>query len=109
MGDSQNPFDELPRTPPATVIGEAEQVGAIIGSYKLMEQIGEGGFGLVFVAEQQKPVRRRVAIKVIKPGMDTQEVIARFEAERQALALMDHPNIARVLDAGTPIRAARTL
>src|ERR1700674_808448 len=65
-----------------------------------MEQIGEGGMGLVFVAEQHHPVRRKVAIKVIKPGMDTREVIARFEAERQALALMDHPNIARVLDAG---------
>ena len=66
-----------------------------------MEQIGEGGFGLVFVAEQQQPVRRKVALKIIKPGMDTRDVIARFEAERQALALMDHPNIARVLDAGT--------
>src|SRR4051794_28615926 len=65
-----------------------------------MEQIGEGGMGLVFVAEQQQPVRRKVALKLIKPGMDTREVIARFEAERQALALMDHPNIARVLDAG---------
>src|SRR5262249_44159261 len=61
---------------------------------------GEGGFGLVFVAEQTEPVRRKVALKVIKPGMDSQQVIARFEAERQALALMDHPNIARVLDAG---------
>src|SRR5207249_2236396 len=68
--------------------------------YRLMEQIGEGGMGLVFVAEQQEPVRRRVALKVIKPGMDTRDVVARFEAERQALALMDHPNIARVLDAG---------
>ena len=66
-----------------------------------MEQIGEGGFGLVFVAEQQRPVRRKVALKVMKPGVDTREVIARFEAERQALALMDHPNIARVLDAGS--------
>ena len=66
-----------------------------------MEQIGEGGFGLVFVAEQQQPIRRKVALKIIKPGMDTRDVIARFEAERQALALMDHPNIARVLDAGT--------
>ena len=102
MGDSQNHDDDLPRSPTATVIGNgADHVGAVIGPYKLMEQIGEGGFGLVFVAEQQKPVRRRVAIKVIKPGMDTHEVIARFEAERQALALMDHPNIARVLDAGT--------
>jgi serine/threonine protein kinase len=65
-----------------------------------MEQIGEGGFGLVFVAEQVEPVRRKVALKVIKPGMDSGQVIARFQAERQALALMDHPNIARVLDAG---------
>lgn len=79
----------------------AEDVGTVIGRYKLMEEIGEGGFGLVFVAEQQRPVRRKVALKIIKPGMDTKEVIARFEAERQALALMDHPNIARVLDAGT--------
>jgi serine/threonine protein kinase/tetratricopeptide (TPR) repeat protein len=77
-----------------------EVPGMVIGPYKLMEQIGEGGMGLVFVAEQQQPVRRKVALKVIKPGMDTREVIARFEAERQALALMDHPNIARVLDAG---------
>jgi serine/threonine protein kinase len=77
-----------------------ERPGTQIGSYKLMEQIGEGGMGLVFVAEQHEPVRRKVALKVIKPGMDTHEIIARFEAERQALALMDHPNIARVLDAG---------
>ena len=75
--------------------------GMTIGPYKLMEQIGEGGMGLVFVAEQQSPVRRKVALKIIKPGMDTRDVIARFEAERQALALMDHPNIASVLDAGT--------
>ena len=74
--------------------------GTIIGPYKLREQIGEGGFGIVFVAEQEKPVRRKVAIKIIKPGMDTMDIVARFEAERQALALMDHPNIARVLDAG---------
>jgi serine/threonine protein kinase/tetratricopeptide (TPR) repeat protein len=77
-----------------------ERPGTVIGPYKLMEQIGEGGMGLVFVAEQQQPVRRKVALKVIKPGMDTQQVIARFEAERQALALMDHPNIAKVLDGG---------
>jgi serine/threonine protein kinase len=84
------------------VIGEdpSRLVGALIGPYKLIEQIGEGGFGLVFVAEQQKPVKRRVALKIIKPGMDTHDVINRFEAERQALALMDHPNIARVFDAG---------
>src|SRR5262245_39912851 len=79
----------------------AERTGTIIGQYRLMEPIGEGGFGLVFVAEQHHPVRRKVALKVIKPGMDTREVIARFEVERQALALMDHPIIARVLDAGT--------
>src|SRR3954471_1025561 len=79
----------------------AERPGTVIGPYKLMEQIGEGGFGLVFVAEQQHPVRRKVALKVIKPGMDSKGILARFEAERQALALMDHPNIAKVLDAGT--------
>jgi eukaryotic-like serine/threonine-protein kinase len=79
----------------------SERPGTVIGPYKLLEQIGEGGFGVVFMAEQTQPVRRRVALKVLKPGMDTREVIARFEAERQALALMDHPHIARVLDAGT--------
>lgn len=75
--------------------------GAIIGPYKLLQRIGEGGFGVVYMAEQSQPVRRKVALKIIKPGMDTKEVIARFEAERQALAMMDHPNIAKVLDAGT--------
>jgi serine/threonine protein kinase/Tfp pilus assembly protein PilF len=78
----------------------SERPGTVIGPYKLMEQIGEGGMGLVFVAEQQHPVRRKVALKVIKPGMDTRQVVARFEAERQALALMDHPHIAKVLDGG---------
>ena len=68
----------------------------MIGPYKLLQQIGEGGFGVVFLAEQERPVQRRVALKVIKPGMDTRQVIARFEAERQALAMMDHPNIAKV-------------
>lgn len=77
-----------------------ERPGMMVGPYKLMEQIGEGGFGLVFVAEPTAPVRRKVALKVIKPGMDSRQVIARFEAERQALAVMDHANIARVLDAG---------
>ncbi|MCP3902274.1 MAG: tetratricopeptide repeat protein [Planctomycetes bacterium] len=77
-----------------------EQVGQMIGRYKLLEQIGEGGFGTVWAAEQREPVKRRVALKVIKLGMDTRQVIARFEAERQALAMMDHPNIAKVLDAG---------
>jgi serine/threonine protein kinase/tetratricopeptide (TPR) repeat protein len=78
-----------------------EQPGSVIGPYRLLEQIGRGGMGIVFVAEQQWPVRRKVALKLIKPGMDTREVVARFEHERQALALMDHPNIARVLDAGS--------
>jgi serine/threonine protein kinase/tetratricopeptide (TPR) repeat protein len=78
----------------------SERPGTLIGPYKLLEQIGEGGFGIVFLAEQQQPIRRKVAVKVLKPGMHTGQVISRFESERQALALMDHPNIARVLDAG---------
>ena len=78
-----------------------EAVGQKIGRYKIMERVGEGGCGVVYVAEQTEPVRRRVALKVIKLGMDTKQVVARFEAERQALAMMDHPNIAKVLDAGT--------
>jgi tetratricopeptide (TPR) repeat protein/serine/threonine protein kinase len=78
-----------------------ERPGTQIGPYKLLQQIGEGGMGVVYMAEQIEPVKRRVALKIIKPGMDTRQVIARFEAERQALSLMDHPNIAKVLDAGT--------
>ena len=78
-----------------------DRVGTQVGPYKLIEQIGEGGMGLVYMAEQREPVRRTVALKVIKPGMDSQQVVARFESERQALALMNHPNIAKVLDAGT--------
>jgi serine/threonine protein kinase len=98
-----------PRTPPAAIVGmlesaleaaEDESVGTRIGPYKLLHEIGSGGFGIVWMAEQVEPVQRRVALKVIKHGMDTHEVIARFEAERQALAMMDHPNIARVFDAG---------
>ena len=77
-----------------------EKLGTVIGRYKLLQKIGEGGYGVVYLAEQEQPVRRRVALKVIKLGMDTKNVIARFEAERQALAMMDHPNIARVFDAG---------
>jgi WD40 repeat protein/serine/threonine protein kinase len=78
----------------------AEAAGAVIGRYKLREKLGEGGCGVVYVADQEQPVRRQVALKVIKLGMDTRSVVARFEAERQALAMMDHPNIAKVLDAG---------
>lgn len=77
-----------------------ENIGKTIGPYKLLEQIGEGGMGVVYMAAQQHPIKRKVALKIIKPGMDTKQVIARFEAERQALAMMDHPNIAKVLDAG---------
>ncbi len=94
----ETPVAEIDRTiglPPA-----AEAPGTVIGRYKLLEQIGEGGMGVVYMAEQREPVRRKVALKIIKPGMDTREVIARFEAERQALAMMDHPNIAKVFDAG---------
>ncbi len=78
----------------------SESLGQTIGRYKLLQQIGEGGFGAVWMAEQKEPVKRRVALKIIKLGMDTKQVIARFEAERQALAMMDHPNIAKVFDAG---------
>ncbi|HET7536535.1 MAG TPA: serine/threonine-protein kinase [Candidatus Didemnitutus sp.] len=88
-----------PASPAGTPL-PAEMPGLRIGRYKLLQKIGEGGCGVVWMAEQQEPVRRRVAIKIIKLGMDTREVVARFEAERQALAIMDHPNIARVLDAG---------
>jgi eukaryotic-like serine/threonine-protein kinase len=77
-----------------------ERTGTMIGRYKLLEKIGEGGFGVIYMAEQREPVQRKVALKIIKAGMDTKEVIARFEAERQALALMDHPNISKVLDGG---------
>src|SRR5688572_21228005 len=84
----------------ARLAHHTEQVGERIGRYKLLQKIGEGGCGTVYMAEQEEPVRRRVALKVIKRGMDSREVVARFEAERQALALMDHPNIARVFDAG---------
>ena len=102
--NAEDSFLIAPPAPAATVSAAdgplTERTGSMVGRYKLLEQIGEGGFGTVFMAEQQHPVRRRVALKVIKPGMDTRQVIARFEAERQALALMDHPNIAKVLDAG---------
>ncbi len=89
--------------PSAAATGAAtvrEGPGVMVDRYRILEQIGEGGFGIVFLAEQREPVQRRVALKIIKPGMDTRSVVARFEQERQALAMMDHPNIAKVLDAG---------
>jgi hypothetical protein len=79
----------------------SEQLGSVIGPYKLLQEIGEGGMGVVYMAEQTHPVRRTVALKILRPGMDSRQVVARFEAERQALALMDHSNIAHVFDAGT--------
>src|SRR5258708_1925814 len=103
LHDRVGDFLEQPPTGPGEGRIEAEageKPGDRIGRYKLLQQIGEGGCGVVFMAEQEEPVRRRVALKVVKPGMDTRSVIARFEAERQALALMDHPNIAHVFDAG---------
>src|SRR5271170_55773 len=102
MNDPNGASQDPPRELAATFIADAqpEQVGNVVGPYKLLQRIGEGGFGVVYMAEQEKPVRRVVALKIIKPGMDTGQVIARFEAERQALAMMDHPNIARVLDVG---------
>jgi WD40 repeat protein/serine/threonine protein kinase len=102
--DRAGDFLESPAPAPdltAELAGPAEAVGTVIGPYRLMELLGEGGMGVVYVAEQREPVRRKVALKVIKPGMDSRQVVARFEAERQALAMMDHPNIAKVLDAGT--------
>jgi serine/threonine protein kinase len=87
-------------TPTAADAPPREPPGTPVGPYKLLQQIGEGGMGTVWMAEQTEPVQRKVALKVLKPGMDSRQVLARFEAERQALALMDHPNIARVLDAG---------
>ncbi len=98
--ESEDAFLADPPAGAAPTLGEDERPGAVIGPYKLLEQIGEGGFGVVLLAEQREPVHRRVALKIIKLGMDTKQVIARFEAERQALAMMDHPHIARVLEAG---------
>jgi serine/threonine protein kinase/WD40 repeat protein len=101
--DASGAFLEPPATDKVATIDElpvAERPGTIIRQYKLLEQIGEGGFGVVFMAEQTQPIRRKVALKILKPGMDTRQVVARFEAERQALALMDHPNIAKVFDGG---------
>src|SRR5262245_4072697 len=93
----ENPAVALGRTSDEPIV---ETDGIVIGPYKLIERIGEGGFGVVYLAEQTEPVRRKVALKILKPGMDSRQVVARFEAERQALAIMDHPNIARVFDGG---------
>src|SRR5437879_505951 len=94
-------LDQLAPAPVATTPEFLrERPGTVIGPYKLLQQLGEGGMGTVFMAEQTEPMQRKVALKVIKAGMDSRQVIARFEAERQALAVMDHVNIARVLDAG---------
>jgi non-specific serine/threonine protein kinase/serine/threonine-protein kinase len=95
------PEPEEQASPTASLGAVLEQLGGQIGRYKLLSVLGEGGMGIVYLAEQKHPIRRQVALKVIKPGMDSKRVIARFEAERQALALLDHPNIAHVYDAGT--------
>ncbi|GAF99428.1 unnamed protein product, partial [marine sediment metagenome] len=102
--DADDSFLEAPALGPDVTAEESPSIegpGTKIGRYELLELIGEGGMGLVYLAEQQEPLRRRVALKIVKLGMDTKQVIARFEAERQALALLDHPNIAHVFDAGT--------
>jgi serine/threonine protein kinase len=102
--DTNSKFMEESPVVPNLIMEEApisEDPGSVIGRYKLLEKIGEGGMAVVYMAEQEKPIRRKVALKIIKLGMDTKSVIARFEAERQALAMMDHPNIAKVFDAGT--------
>ena len=103
VGDASRPTPIPTATGSAgrEVVGSSEDDVRRIGPYRLLEVLGEGGFGVVHLAEQTEPIRRRVALKIIKPGMDTRQVVSRFEAERQALAMMDHPNVARVLDAGT--------
>jgi serine/threonine protein kinase len=102
-------YGESDSVPDAPIVGSdlmpaeralTEAPGTVIDKYKLLEKIGEGGMAVVYMAEQREPIHRRVALKIVKLGMDTKSVIARFEAERQALAIMDHPNIAKVLDAG---------
>ncbi|MEJ2703724.1 MAG: serine/threonine-protein kinase [Sedimentisphaerales bacterium] len=98
--DRNNPSEDRDFAP-ASNMSHQDPIGSRIGPYKLLSVLGEGGFGIVYLAEQKQPIRRQVALKVIKPGMDTKQVIARFEAERQALALLDHPNIAHVFEGGT--------
>src|SRR5262249_50408203 len=95
VAEQAGSFLQAPAVSPVATAAEqpaAERLGTVVGPYKLLQQIGEGGMGTVFMAEQTEPVQRKVALKIIKPGMDSRQVIARFEAERQALALMDHPN-----------------
>src|SRR5262249_35732766 len=102
LSDARTFLETPPQDPSPTVDQPpVESPGIVIGPYKLLELVGEGGMGTVWMAQQTEPVKRLVALKLIKAGMDSKQVIARFEAERQALALMDHPNIAKVLDAGT--------
>ena len=105
--DEAGSFLDQPLFEPSPTVDEvsvSEKHGTVIGPYKLLQKIGEGGMGEVWMAEQTQPVQRKVALKIIKAGMDSRQVIARFEAERQALALMDHPYIAKVLDGGqTPL------
>ena len=96
----KQPGDEE-TTPTASFEPGTVGIGEHIGRYKLLRILGEGGFGIVYLAEQQRPMKRQVALKIIKPGLDSAQVIRRFEAERQALALLDHPNVAHVYDAGT--------
>src|SRR6516165_7487965 len=101
--------DEIPKpdepassqSPATATFSPGETAGMKIGPYKLLQRMGEGGMGTVWMAEQTEPVQRRVALKIIKAGLGGEHILARFEAERQALAMMDHPNIAKVLDAGT--------
>jgi serine/threonine protein kinase/WD40 repeat protein len=101
MNDEKKTPVDVGGEPTASFSDDGSGEGSLVGPYKLLSVIGEGGMGTVYLAQQQHPVRRRVALKIIKPGMDSKQVIARFEAERQALSMMDHPNIARVLDVGT--------
>ncbi|MHC4433767.1 MAG: serine/threonine protein kinase [Planctomycetota bacterium] len=98
MEDSESDDQATPTESLSTLV---EQLSSQIGRYKLLRVLGEGGMGMVYLAEQEGPIRRKVALKIIKPGMDSKRIIARFEAERQALALLDHPNIAHIYDAGT--------
>ena len=101
--DESNPDEQCSHSDSSTKPASSfmEQPGTRIGRYKLITMLGEGGMGIVYLAEQEEPIRRKVALKVIKPGLDSKRVIARFETERQTLAILDHPNIAHVYDAGT--------